>query len=239
MHSGNDGNVSGSEANSGCSQESKCVLDGGVEDCDIYCEGHGDVQGGHSIDREELSAIDGEMANGQSRDVRCSYVRKAVGRSVRGRQESDSRSVSPGKPIDRKRRLGKIVFTNGCFDLFHRGHLETLRYARQQAGKDGKVVVGVNSDDSIRRIKGCDRPVLPLDDRMEILRSIREVDEVYAFADDDPSELIELIKPDVIVKGGDYEGQKIIGSEVTEVKFAPYLEGVSTTNIMGKIRDFK
>lgn len=237
MHSREDGNLPGAEAAQGHDQEGECFLDGGVESGDIHGEGYGDLRWGPIEDRERVSSAHGEVAGGQQGDVRCAFVRQAGGRHLRGRQGSDAPRLPGDK--DSGGRMGKVVFTNGCFDLFHRGHLETLRYARKCAGKDGRVIVGVNSDDSVKKLKGLDRPILSLDDRMEILNSIDVVDEVYAFSDEDPSKLIKLIEPDIIVKGGDYEGQKVIGSDMAEVKFAPRIESSSTSEIIERIRNFR
>jgi D-beta-D-heptose 7-phosphate kinase/D-beta-D-heptose 1-phosphate adenosyltransferase len=129
---------------------------------------------------------------------------------------------------------GKLVFTNGCFDLLHVGHIETLMFAKS---KGAKLVVGVNSDESIRRLKGDSRPIIGLKDRLEALAALQCVDYVASFDEDTPAKLIERLRPDVIVKGAQYEARDIVGFEmVGEVALAPMFEGVSTTKIVEKIR---
>ena len=130
----------------------------------------------------------------------------------------------------------RIVFTNGCFDVLHRGHLEVLNHARQVAGARGAVVVGLNSDDGIRRIKGPERPILDETTRALVLIHLRMVDHVITFDEDTPYELIKAIQPHVIVKGGDYDPNKVVGRDLALVVTCPYLEGNSTTNIVEKIR---
>jgi D-beta-D-heptose 7-phosphate kinase/D-beta-D-heptose 1-phosphate adenosyltransferase len=97
-----------------------------------------------------------------------------------------------------------VVFTNGVFDLLHPGHLEVIRCARRAAGQRGIVVVGANSDESTRRIKGIRRPIQNQDDRIHLLEAVRDVDLVFMFHEDDPQILISRIRPDVIVRGGDH-----------------------------------
>lgn len=137
--------------------------------------------------------------------------------------------------------MGTVVFTNGCFDLFHMGHLYTLEYCKVLAGEDGKVVVGLNSDYSISNIKGPDRPIISALQRYEILEAIRYVDEVYYFHEDTPYELIRRIKPDVIVKGPDYAGRKleVVGADLAEVIIVPgdYQPDISTSQIIEKIKN--
>jgi D-beta-D-heptose 7-phosphate kinase/D-beta-D-heptose 1-phosphate adenosyltransferase len=142
--------------------------------------------------------------------------------------------------VDRERRSGKvIIFTNGVFDLLHIGHLRYLKYARDLGGV---LIVGVNSDASVRRLeKGADRPVTPEDQRAEILSSLACVDAVVIFDDDTPAEAIERLEPDVIVKGADWEGRDIPGRASVEqrggrVVFAPFEAGHSTTSILERIR---
>jgi D-beta-D-heptose 7-phosphate kinase / D-beta-D-heptose 1-phosphate adenosyltransferase len=137
------------------------------------------------------------------------------------------------------RRAGhRIVFTNGCFDVLHRGHVECL----QQAASLGDVlVVGVNSDDSARRLKGPDRPVLPAEDRAAVVAAIGCVEYVTIFDEDTPVELLEEIRPDVYVKGGDYEVGALPERQVVEryggrAVTVGYLAGRSTTDIVARIR---
>jgi D-beta-D-heptose 7-phosphate kinase/D-beta-D-heptose 1-phosphate adenosyltransferase len=133
----------------------------------------------------------------------------------------------------------RVVFTNGCFDVLHRGHIEYLRFAR---AKGDLLLVGVNSDDSVRRLKGPDRPINPLEDRMEVLSSLEMVDGVVAFAEDTPKQLIERVTPQVLVKGEDWREKGVVGREWVErhggeVHLAPLLPGRSTTTILERSRD--
>ena len=136
-----------------------------------------------------------------------------------------------------KKRGKKIVFTNGCFDILHVGHVKYL----QKAKSFGDVlIVGLNSDDSIKRLKGDDRPVNTLEDRAYILASLEVVDFVVPFESDTPFDLIKIIKPDILVKGGDYKGKKVVGTEFAgELKLVDFVDGKSTTNIIKKIKKDK
>lgn len=131
---------------------------------------------------------------------------------------------------------GRIVFTNGCFDLLHPGHLDTLSQANELAGPKGKVVVGINSDESIRRLKGPGRPIMDAAARGRLLMSIRYVDHVVVFDEDTPAKLIEALRPNAIVKGGDYTPDKVVGKDVAPVFIAEMRSGWSTSKIVEKIR---
>jgi len=131
----------------------------------------------------------------------------------------------------------KIVFTNGCYDIIHRGHIELLCKA---AMLGDLMIVGLNSDLSVKSIKGSDRPVQDEMTRAMVLASMRVVDLVILFDEDTPYELIKFIQPDVLVKGGDYQIKDIAGSDIVEasggkVVTIELLEGYSTTNILKKI----
>ena len=126
----------------------------------------------------------------------------------------------------------KVVFTNGCFDILHRGHLELLRYCRSVAKW---VVVGLNSDESVGRLKGKNRPIVSQEDRKELLEELKCVDEVIIFNEDTPYELIKSIKPDIIVKGGDYNAEDVVGSDICEVKIFDYVHGYSTSTTIQDI----
>ncbi len=131
----------------------------------------------------------------------------------------------------------KIVFTNGCFDIIHRGHVELLKFARSLGDV---LVVGLNDDESVRRLKGKNRPINTLEDRALVLLSIRWVDFVVPFSEDTPERIIREISPDVLVKGGDYRIEDIAGSDFVlsrggRVEIFNYLEGYSTTSIIKKI----
>jgi rfaE bifunctional protein nucleotidyltransferase chain/domain len=139
-----------------------------------------------------------------------------------------------GRPRDRT-----VVFTNGCFDILHRGHAEYLRAARQLGDV---LVVGLNADDSVRRLKGPTRPVNPQEDRAYVLASLAAVDAVTFFEEDTPLELITALLPDVLVKGGDYSVDTIVGArEVVaaggRVVVAPLVPGRSTTSILQRGRE--
>jgi len=136
-----------------------------------------------------------------------------------------------------RRRNRKVVWTNGCFDILHVGHYEYLKFARQQGDM---LIVGLNTDDSVRRLKGPDRPITGQDERARILGALDVVDCVVIFDDDTPLRLIETIKPDVLVKGADYTRDTVVGADFVEshggrVALAPVVEGVSTTDIVRRI----
>lgn len=131
----------------------------------------------------------------------------------------------------------KIVFTNGCFDIIHTGHTRYLRKARSLGDL---LVVGLNSDSSVRTIKGEKRPINSEAERAETLAALESVDFVTIFSEPDPYKLIAAIRPDVLVKGGDWPIEKIIGRDIVEagggkVINVPYIEGASTTGIIEKI----
>ena len=126
----------------------------------------------------------------------------------------------------------KIVFTNGCFDLFHVGHLHVL-YEAKKLGDE--LHVGINSDESIMALKGPFRPIIPEHQRFEIIASIKYVDRVYLFDEPTPIRLIEKIMPDIVVKGGDWDPQDVVGAHIAKVVIVPPLPGISTTNIIRQI----
>ena len=133
-----------------------------------------------------------------------------------------------------KNKKKKIVFSNGCFDLVHTGHTRYLRAARQLGDM---LVVAVNSDESIKRLKGDKRPLIPLSERMEILAGFYFIDYVTWFSADTPYEVIKFLKPDILVKGGDWDINQIVGKDIVEdnggeVKTIPEIPGASTTSIV-------
>ena len=133
----------------------------------------------------------------------------------------------------------KIVFTNGCFDILHKGHLELLA---QAAALGDILVVGVNADLSVNKLKGDERPVNEESFRSLMLASLAIVDAVCIFPEDTPLELIQTIMPDIIVKGGDYDAASVVGAEDVvknggEVKIIPLVTGYSTSALIRKIRD--
>lgn len=140
--------------------------------------------------------------------------------------------------LERERRRGKrIVFTNGCFDLLHVGHVKYLQAARRLGDL---LVLGLNSDDSIRRLKGPNRPLISQDERAHILAALDCINQVVIFDEDTPLELIRLLRPDILVKGGDYTPEGVVGKEIVEsyggrVELIQFVDGKSTTGIVEKI----
>ena len=125
-----------------------------------------------------------------------------------------------------------IVFTNGCFDILHRGHIEYLK----QSKKPGTyLIVGINSDNSVRRLKGENRPINNQWDRKSVLEELRCVDEVIIFDEDTPYNLIKKIRPDIITKGGDYKVEDVVGHDLAQTVIIPYIEGYSTSKILKKL----
>jgi D-beta-D-heptose 7-phosphate kinase/D-beta-D-heptose 1-phosphate adenosyltransferase len=137
----------------------------------------------------------------------------------------------------RRRNGQRIAFTNGCFDLLHAGHVQYLQEAREQADC---LIVGLNSDSSVRQLKGSDRPVNPIDARAFVLSAMQSVDFVVVFDDLTPMRLIEAIRPDVLVKGADYTREGVVGADLVEsyggrVHLAGLREGFSTSSLLRKI----
>ena len=136
----------------------------------------------------------------------------------------------------KKRGEKRVVFTNGCFDILHAGHVTYLEKARKLGDL---LVVALNSDASTQRLKGPTRPINPLSDRAKVIAALESVSYVTSFDEDTPLDLIVKLMPDVLVKGGDYEVKKIVGyAEVTsrggKVKVLPFLEGRSTSQVISK-----
>ena len=135
--------------------------------------------------------------------------------------------------------LGKrIVFTNGCFDILHRGHVE---YLTKAADLGDVLIVGLNTDNSVRRIKGVGRPIQDQDARALVLASLHSVDNVVLFEEDTPYELINFIKPGILVKGKDYKEEEIVGYDIVkqtggEIITIELTEGYSTTGILDKLK---
>ena len=139
--------------------------------------------------------------------------------------------------IRRKRLEGKVVFTNGVFDLLHRGHLDLLTAARAQGDA---LIVGINTDSSVKRIKGPSRPVREESDRAYLVAGLECVDLVVLFEEDTPLETVKALRPDVIVKGGDYKLDSIVGAREVEswggeVVVVPITEGHSTTSLIERL----
>jgi D-beta-D-heptose 7-phosphate kinase/D-beta-D-heptose 1-phosphate adenosyltransferase len=159
-----------------------------------------------------------------------------------------SATLIPGKVVDRMelvqqvnrwKLLSKtIVFTNGCFDILHKGHLQVLTAA---AGLGDMLVIGVNADASVKRLKGPERPVNDEGFRSLMLASLAMVDAVCVFDEDTPLELIAAVRPDVLVKGGDYQPDDIVGADIVrsgggKVITIPLVEGYSTSDLIRRIR---
>ena len=136
--------------------------------------------------------------------------------------------------VERLRAEGKkLVFTNGCFDIIHAGH---VRYLKEAKALGDILIVGLNSDKSVSAIKPG-RPVNPQDQRAEVLSSLEMVDYVTLFDEETPYELIKLLQPDILVKGGDWKKEDIVGSDIARETFSlPYIKGISTTEIIERIK---
>ena len=136
-----------------------------------------------------------------------------------------------------KQQDKKVVFTNGCFDLLHSGHIHLFREARK---KGDVFIVAVNDDSSIRKIKGTSRPIFPLKERIEILAAIEDIDYLASFSEEIPQKIIARLLPDVLVKGGDWKPEEVVGKREVEdaggeVEIIPYLEGRSSSDIVKRI----
>ncbi|MBT6649992.1 MAG: D-glycero-beta-D-manno-heptose 1-phosphate adenylyltransferase [Flavobacteriales bacterium] len=132
----------------------------------------------------------------------------------------------------------EVVFTNGCFDIIHRGHIEVLA---QTADLGDRLIIGLNSDTSIQKLKGKNRPIIEEQSRAILLASLEFVDAVVIFSEDTPLKLISALLPDVLAKGGDYEIETIVGHEIVQqnggkVKLVPFVDGFSSTTIIEKIK---
>jgi len=154
----------------------------------------------------------------------------------------DPKVVSPAEMLRIRKKLKsqgrKVVFTNGCFDLLHAGHIRLFREAKAQGDV---LIVALNDDASVGRLKGCDRPIFPLSERMEVLAAVEFIDYVTWFSDDTPQRIIAALVPDVLVKGGDWTPEKVVGRPEVEaaggkVVIVPYVKGKSTTSVIDKIR---
>lgn len=141
--------------------------------------------------------------------------------------------------VRKLRRRGKIIaFTNGCFDILHIGHLDSLERIKRKADI---LIVAVNSDSSVRRLKGKGRPVVPARERARLLAALRPVDYVTIFPESTPLRVIQAVEPDVLAKGGDWKPSRIVGFEVVrrrggKVISVPYVKGHSTSRILENIR---
>jgi D-beta-D-heptose 7-phosphate kinase/D-beta-D-heptose 1-phosphate adenosyltransferase len=171
---------------------------------------------------------------------------RAATRKVRGLQpRAFVRAVRKVKSLDgvvravrAAQRAGRrVVFTNGCFDLLHRGH---TRYLEQARALGDLLVVAINSDASVRALKGPSRPVVPAEQRAEVLAALSAVDLVAIFDELDPARVIRAVRPDVLVKGGDWPISQIVGADFVQsrggtVRSLPYVDGASTSDLIGRI----
>jgi D-glycero-beta-D-manno-heptose 1-phosphate adenylyltransferase len=138
-----------------------------------------------------------------------------------------------------RERGKKLVFTNGCFDILHVGH---VRYLNEARSLGDALIVGINSDRSVREIKGATRPIIPEADRAEVIAALASVDYVFIFDDPTPKQVIDAIVPDVLVKGADWDISEIVGRDTVEsaggvVRNVPLVEGSSTTDIIRRVLD--
>ena len=136
-----------------------------------------------------------------------------------------------------KKNKMKVAFTNGCFDILHLGHLEILTKSKEFGDK---LIVAVNSDESVRKLKGEKRPINDFQTRSNMLASFSFVDYVVEFSDDTPKKLIQIIKPDFLIKGGDYKKKDIVGNDIVssyggETIIIPLIDGLSSTNTINKL----
>lgn len=141
--------------------------------------------------------------------------------------------------VNTQREYGrKTVFTNGCFDILHAGH---IKYLKESKSLGDILIVGLNSDDSIRRLKGETRPINTLEDRATVIEALKCVDYVCSFDEDTPKALLEKIRPDILTKGGDYKKEDVVGFELLssyggEVRILSFVDGKSTTNIIERAK---
>ena len=140
---------------------------------------------------------------------------------------------------DFRQTMDKLVFTNGCFDILHAGHVDYLQKARQLGDA---LLVGLNNDESVTKLKGDSRPIVDEKARAMVLAALEPVDAVVLFQEETPGRLIDQVQPDVLVKGGDYLAEEIVGYQTVTtkggtVKVLPFLEGHSTTSIIKKIKE--
>ena len=129
--------------------------------------------------------------------------------------------------------MPKVIFTNGCFDILHRGHFELLKYCSTL----GAVVVGLNSDQSVQALKGPTRPFFNQEDRVFALEACKYVESVIVFDEETPYDLIKSVRPDIIVKGGDYKEEEVVGYDLAQVKIFNFVEGYSTSKVLEERED--
>ena len=195
----------------------------------------------NGFDMKDCVDIANYAAGIQVSKVGTSVYWKEIREHLANEEDATSHKILTGKAVFTFRADNidkKIVFTNGCFDILHVGH---IRYMQEAAKLGDILVVGLNSDESVKRLKGPERPVNNQDDRAEMLSSLEFVDYVVVFEEDTPYELIKKIQPDVLVKGGDYNPDNVVGKDIVEarggeLRLLHFVEGKSTTNIINKIK---
>lgn len=171
--------------------------------------------------------------------VRLDEVRKYCRKISREHTESKIVSGDDVEILRKEYENKKMVFTNGCFDILHAGH---IRYLQKASELGDLLIVGINTDESVSRLKGPERPINTLEDRMEVLAALEFVDYVVAFDEDTPLRLITEVQPDILVKGADYTLDNVVGKDIVEarggkVELIQYVKGKSTTNIISKIKN--
>ncbi|MGH7570428.1 MAG: D-glycero-beta-D-manno-heptose 1-phosphate adenylyltransferase [Gemmatimonadota bacterium] len=171
--------------------------------------------------------------------VTWTEIESELARELPHMEKSVDAATAGFAAAEHRRRGETVVFTNGCFDLLHAGH---IRYLKSSRALGDCLVVGVNSDASVRRLKGANRPILDQKERAEILSALSFVDYVVIFDEDTPLGLIETIQPDILTKGADYEPHEVVGADIVRarggrVELIELVEGKSTTGIIGRIAD--
>ena len=137
--------------------------------------------------------------------------------------------------INKNNLRHKIIFTNGCFDILHKGHLRLLKYAKSLGNK---LIVGLNSDNSVKKLKGDQRHINNIKKRIKNLTDFSFINEIIVFNEKTPLKIIKKIKPDIIVKGSDYSRKKIVGSKISKIKIFPLVKGFSTTKIIKSNKNY-
>jgi D-beta-D-heptose 7-phosphate kinase / D-beta-D-heptose 1-phosphate adenosyltransferase len=195
--------------------------------------------GAHTAAAGELASAAASVVVSKARTAACTAAELAKHLAERSHLVLTAEAVAA--IIHAERDLGsRVVFTNGCCDILHRGH---ITYLNQAKAFGDVLVVGVNSDDSVRRLKGNDRPINPLEDRVELLAALSCVDYVVPFEEDTPERLIRAVRPDVFVKGGDYTRETLPEARLVEelggaVQILPLVRDRSTTSVIDQIRRF-
>ena len=188
----------------------------------------------------EIASAAAAVVVGKDGTTACSAQELRDYFRVEGKRISDTRHLQEAVEVYRRQGMS-IVFTNGCFDILHRGHISYLNGAKAMGDV---LIVGINSDASVRRLKGPERPINGLDDRIEVLSALSCVDHLIAFEEDTPSELIKVIRPDIFIKGGDYSIESLPEAPLVRdlggrIHILPYVDNLSTTDIIGRIRQLE